>query len=142
MIIRKATLADLSEVLRLAQLVKLGFKGFYWHRYREVRYQICRRRYYVAMSGQRIVGILNLFPGRHAMDINLISVDSCYQGRGIGAKLVEFALDLAQQKNKKTLAVSSFKVYRVKEFYLHLGFKLIGEGSFCKQPYWNFSMSI
>lgn len=142
MTIRKATLADFNDVLRLVQLVKLDFPGFYWHTEAEVTAQVHKRRYYVITIGQRIVGILNILTSRHSMDINVISVDPQYQRRGIGKKLIKFARDLAQQKRKKILAVFSFKEYKVKDFYLRMGFKLMGESSFCKQPYWTFLMSI
>ncbi len=49
------------------------------------------------------------------------------QSSGVGKRLVEFAKQFARENNFKILRTTSFYEYRVKDFYIKNGFRLLPE---------------
>ena len=56
------------------------------------------------------------------IDVLMVAVDKCAQGKGYATKLVSFAQDMARKKGVPLLADTDMKNYA--EMYQHLGFEL------------------
>lgn len=123
--IRKAKMLDYPSVLRIAQILFLDIRGFYWHTGKFISDQIRQGNYFVAEENGNIIGILCVKDSYDYLLIETLAVLKENQSFGIGRKLVEFAKNLACRKNKKYLTVCSFYEYGVKDFYLRIGFSLL-----------------
>ncbi|MDU0330801.1 GNAT family N-acetyltransferase [Paenibacillus sp. 3LSP] len=57
---------------------------------------------------EQIVAVIVLLPTRPGtLEIVNIAVREAFQGRGIGKKLIQFALDQAREKNAKTIEIGT-----------------------------------
>jgi len=85
-------------------------------------------RYYSAKWMKKVVGFLGLWFEEYRLHIVNIAVHPNYRGRGIGRKIMEFAIKLAEKerKNEIYLEVRESNV-SAQKLYQHLGFKFSGE---------------
>ncbi|HAA58402.1 MAG TPA: GNAT family N-acetyltransferase [Myxococcales bacterium] len=76
----------------------------------------------LALEGQQPVGCGRLLPDGH---IGRMAVLPSHRGQGIGAKLLQTLIDLAQQSDMKEVILSS-QVHAI-DFYLKAGFTPYGD---------------
>jgi len=145
--IRRAYKRDISEICRIAQVLRLPIRGFYWHERAVIAPAVRCGQFFVAIdSNDEVVGILWLRAhsrNSFAMVIESLAVAPERKGQGIGTALVEFAKRIAKGSRKVTLAVNSFWQYGVKDFYLKQGFHLLEPvGVWNGHKYHRFIMSL
>lgn len=135
---RAASKADLSGVLRLysqpdlddGQMLSIADA----ERIFERMSQYPNYKLYVAVAGERVVGTFALLImdnlahlGTPSALIEDVAVDPTLQGRGIGRKMMQYALELAAEQGCYKVALSSnLKRERAHAFYESLGFERHG----------------
>lgn len=73
-----------------------------------VREYVNRCQCFVAVNHHEIVGVLALLKTRpHTMEIVNIAVREQHQGKGIGKKLILFAIEQAKQQKMKTVEIGT-----------------------------------
>ncbi len=95
--------------------------------------------FWVAFDGNRPVGFIVVEPecryqGEVVPEIHELVVDSSYQGRGIGRRLMETALNFLKERGYRKVALwVGEKNKDAQEFYRRLGFKFTGrQGSWLR----------
>jgi ribosomal protein S18 acetylase RimI-like enzyme len=69
--------------------------------------------------------------GRRAFEIVRFYVDSAYQGRGIGAKLMNHCCDVARQAGGDVIWLQTWsQASWAIGFYLRIGFRIVGKKPF------------
>jgi GNAT superfamily N-acetyltransferase len=76
----------------------------------------------VAREERKIIGMLAIREGNH---VSLIFVDSTYQGKGIGRRLVEDAITICKERNPGIITITVCSSPNSQEFYEEIGFKAI-----------------
>src|SRR6185437_682079 len=135
---RAASKADLPEILRLyaypdlddGKVLPLSEAERIFERMaRYPDYTI-----YVAVSNDQIVGTFALLImdnlghlGTPSAVIDDVAVDPAWQGRGVGNKMIHYALEVAREKGcYKAMLSSNLKRERAHAFYESLGFERHG----------------
>lgn len=86
-------------------------------------------------DNHEVIGILKIvknapvaqYKAEEAMLLEKIYLLASYTGQGLGKKSLQFAIDLATVSGKKVLWLDTMKKGRALDFYLDLGFHIIGE---------------
>ena len=83
---------------------------------------------HIALSEGEIAGVIVLYPPDAAtLEIKNIAVDEKLQGRGIGQMLLEYATQVAKNKNAATIIIgTSNSSYGQLDLYQKAGFKMTG----------------
>ncbi|TLS38234.1 GNAT family N-acetyltransferase [Pseudalkalibacillus caeni] len=69
---------------------------------------IHRGECYVAESGEKMIGVFVLLPTRpKTVELVNIAVDEAHQRKGVGKKLVEFAVRTARKENAETIEIGT-----------------------------------
>lgn len=82
----------------------------------------------VAIVDGQVVGTGRL----NGQTVSAVYVHPDYQGRGIGAKLMDAVENAALAQSRRTLSMQSSVT--AKPFYARRGFRLVQEGSFGEEP--------
>jgi len=140
--IEKALLKDLPAAKKLNALLRLNdVKEFYWDTENYVRSAILEGRCMVIKnrSGLKAIMIMeNRTPERGyahpSLAIGSLATHLKYRDEGLGIKLVEYAKELASNKNLRLYAESFFE-YRKINFYQRLGFNRGASQLYNGKPY-------
>jgi len=129
-IIREARLSDVDRVTELFDL--LNVDAIPWE-YRltpiYVRALVERRQCYIAQIGGNTVGAIHVRPVVfRGLEVESISVDPAFQGRGVGTLLMRHAATVAVETyGANRLLVGSQDDYDAAEFYLRIGMEEISD---------------
>jgi len=141
--IRKAELKDIEDILKIAGLLYLDIPKFVWNTKEFIERQINAGNYYVALSDDKIVGIIGLRQRKKKMYIETIAINKESRSRGISKILIEFAKKYTREKNLNILFACSFYEYNVKDFYLSQSFSLLKKpGKYNGHEYYCFEMFV
>jgi ribosomal protein S18 acetylase RimI-like enzyme len=138
----QATQQDLDSVYHLNQQIKLWLPNYRWDRKWWIQEEIEAGNFHV-LTNPQVVGALclNLDDAEQGY-IETITLHPEQHGRGLGRKLVNFAVQQSKNAGKSFLTVGSFCRYNVKDFYLKCGFQLESIDRFEGCPYYQFSMEL
>jgi GNAT superfamily N-acetyltransferase len=78
--------------------------------------------YNVAVEKGRVVGGLKLVELDDDFFIDVLAVDKRHRGVGVGASLVDFAVDEAYRRGFDFLSVGAWRGYDISRFYEKMGF--------------------
>ena len=140
--IEKALLKDLPDAKKLNTLLRLSdVKEFYWDTENYVRSAILEERCVVIKNRSDLKGIMimeNRAPQRDyaypSLAIGSLAVHPKYRNEGLGIKLVEYAKELAFNKNIRLYAESFFEYNKI-NFYQRLGFTMGAPRLYNEKPY-------
>ena len=140
--IEKALLKDLPDAKKLNALLRLSdVKKFYWDTENYVRSAILEEHCVVIKDHSALKGMMIMenrapqtgYPHR-SLAIGSLSVHPKYRNEGLGIKLVEYAKELAFNKNLRLYSESFFE-YKKINFYQSLGFKRGASRLYNGKPY-------
>lgn len=97
------TFADLGTE-HLDGAVALSRQAGWPHRPEDWALLLGLSRGFVALVGSRVVGTINLTPFGHAATINMVIVDAAMRGQGLGARLMQLALEAAAERECRLVA--------------------------------------
>lgn len=97
------TFADLGAE-HLDGAVVLSRQAGWPHRPEDWALLLGLSRGFVALAGSRVVGTINLTPFGRAATINMVIVDAAMRGKGLGARLMQLALDEAAERECRLIA--------------------------------------
>ncbi len=140
--IEKALLKDLPDAKKLNALLRLSdVKKVYWDTENYVRLAILEERCVVIKDRSDLKGVMimqNRAPqrgyARPSLAIGSLAVHPRYRNEGLGIKLVEYAKELAFNKNLR-LYTESFLEYKKISFYQKLGFTMGAPRLYNGKPY-------
>jgi N-acetylglutamate synthase-like GNAT family acetyltransferase len=122
MLIKKATLNDLDNIVSLNKLFHIDMPNFYWDTKEWVQKEI--DNFYVFKIDNQLIGAISLLIDNSEVYIETIAVDRKYQSKGYGKALIKFAKNFTKKNNLNILWVNSFESYNLKKFYLSCGFNM------------------
>jgi GNAT superfamily N-acetyltransferase len=123
--VRKATVADLPDVQRVAKALKVSGRPWCgWHTKRAVEPAIRAGQYFIAENGEKALGVMSLIVGRAKINIATIAVRRSSCGTGVGSRLISFAVARGKKLGKRRVVVETFSFYHVRRFYLRTGFRI------------------
>jgi GNAT superfamily N-acetyltransferase len=111
------TFADLGAD-HLDGAVALSRQAGWPHRPEDWALLLGLSRGFVALAGSRVVGTINLTPFGHAATINMVIVDAAMRGKGLGARLMQLALEAAAERECRLIATEEgLPLYRKLGFH-------------------------
>lgn len=121
--IESADIGDLGKIENLNRQLHINLPNFIWDRGDWILQEIKNGNFFVLRQEGAICGAICLIPHEDELVIETLAVDKSEQGKGVGRKLVEFALDTARSRKVSRVSVESFLFYGVKDFYQKCGFE-------------------
>jgi ribosomal protein S18 acetylase RimI-like enzyme len=73
------------------------------------------------------VGMIQLFNQPDAIEVGEIQIQSSYQGRGVGTRLLTDIIDRAHARGKKVSLSTGLKNHRAYQLYQRLGFRQVAQ---------------
>lgn len=143
-LIRRATRDDVAEIVRLLADDPLGSQReryarplpeVYYDAFREIERDPSNELVVVEADGE-VIGTMQLtfIPGLSAQgakraQVEAVRIDGAHRGRGIGNRLLEWAIDRAREEGCRSLQLTTHKSrLDAQRFYLRLGFVASHEG--------------
>lgn len=117
-----ANIGDLEAIVKINSQLHMDLPNFIWDQKEWILEEIQNGNFFVFRDNGSIGGAICFSADENELEIESLSVSGYEQGKGIGKKLVEFAIEAARQKGIKKVTVESFPGYGVKDFYLKCGF--------------------
>src|SRR3989344_1217267 len=125
--IRLATSEDKQHILEVISVLHLDMPGFVWNQEDFVIRQIHDKEYFLAEEHGMVLGIISLRHGKNKIHMETLAVAEKFRRQGVGAKLVEFAKQVARERNFAILHAYSFQEYGAGTFYAKQGFRQLSE---------------
>jgi GNAT superfamily N-acetyltransferase len=125
--IEKATLEDLMQIVSINQqfhdkdsAYNLGGR---WRENSWTSRETENGNFFVFKSDGNIKGAICLIQEGKILTIETIAVHKSEQGKGIGRKMIDFAINHAKTNGSTQIKVGSFIFLGVQDFYLKCGFE-------------------
>ena len=141
----KANLADLNSIYELNKQLHIPIRDFRWDKKYWIKQEIKYGSFYVVKN--------NIIHGAMCLQLNMENKKEAYietlaikknkQKKGLGTKLVNFAIKKAKENKKNILTVGSLCESNAEDFYLKCGFTLEDElGDYYGHEFYGFYLKL
>ena len=143
MIVRQATMDDVSDIVSLNQAFHIDSPGFLWDLPPWIRSEIRQKHFYVSHDDVgSITGAVSLIPYGDLLILETIAVRDDCRKKGIGRQLIQFSVEYGAQRQYRRLVVGSFCEYGLRPFYEGCGFTYDGIEESLGMPAHQFYMDL
>lgn len=122
--VKKAKMQDLDEIVRINQAIKVDIKEADWHTRDYIRTYVEDGCYFLIKEDEKVYGAICIDEMiKNKLQIITLAVKKRSRKKGIGKRLVGFAVKEAKKRGLDSIGVYSLTQYGVKDFYISCGFE-------------------
>ena len=139
----KAKTANVDAIVLLNKQFHLDIPNFKWVTKRWINLQVKKRKYYILVDKNSILGAMHIEKNEKEYHITTIAIKREMQGKELGEKMIDFAKEISIKNRIHLLTVGSFVDYKLDKFYTKCGFtKKDKLGTYKGHSYFKFFMKL
>jgi ribosomal protein S18 acetylase RimI-like enzyme len=120
--ITNATSQNLEDIVRLNKQFHLDIPNFKWDTPMWINEELQKGNYFILGEKEQVFGAICLESRDDGVHIETIAVRSELHRKGLGKKMICYAIDRTKKEGQRKLIVESFLDYGLEGFYLKSGF--------------------
>ena len=120
--ITNAKSENLEEIVELNKQFHLNIANFKWDTHEWINSEIMMGNYFILREADKVLGAICLESKDDGVHIETIAVKNELHRKGLGKKLISYAVDRAKKEGQRKLMVESFLDYGLEGFYTKSGF--------------------